>query len=59
MGKRFQIYRIDGQTSARTRVGSGAKTLDKANALRQRMRAQQPLGSSTWFTLPELETGRR
>ena len=57
-GKRFWIYRIDGETGVRTRVGSGSKTEAKATALRHRMRAQQPLGSSTWFTLPELVRSR-
>lgn len=56
MSKRFQIYRVDGQTEMRTQVGSGAKTITKAYALRERMRAQQPAGSSTWFTLPELKS---
>ncbi len=55
MSKRFWIYRVDSETGARTRVGSGSKTAAKATALRQRMRAQQPLGSSTWFTLPNVE----
>jgi len=59
MSKRFQVYRTDGETGARTKVGSGAKTLTKATALRHRMRAQQPLGSSTWFSLPELERRER
>lgn len=55
MSKRFWIYRVDSETGARTRVGSGSKTMVKAMELRQRMRAQQPLGASTWFALPELE----
>lgn len=58
MSKRFWIYRVDGETGARTPVGSGSKTIAKASALRHRMRAQQPLGSSTWFTLPELQHSR-
>lgn len=53
MSKRFWIFRIDGETGRRTPVGSGSKTIGKAYALRARMRAQQSLGSSTWFSLPE------
>ena len=50
--KRFQIMKTDGETSLVTRVGGGSKTIAKAYALRQRMRATRALGSSDSFSLP-------
>lgn len=50
--KRFFIFKTDGQTGKVTQVGGGSKTVAKATALRQRMRATRTLGSSDSFSLP-------
>lgn len=55
-GKRYFINKTDGQTGKVTQVGGGSKTVAKAFALRQRMRATRPLGSSDSFSLPNVGT---
>jgi hypothetical protein len=54
--KRYQIMKTDGETGLVTQVGGGSKTIAKAYALRQRMRASRPRGSSDTFSLPCLTT---
>ena len=53
MAKRFFVDKHHGDKNAVTQVGGGSKTGDKAQALRQEMRARRQPGSSDWFTVRE------
>jgi hypothetical protein len=53
--KRWYVDKNDGTGSRYNthQVGGGSRTPDKAAALRERMRQQQPRGSSASFTFRE------
>ncbi|WP_436523155.1 hypothetical protein [Actinoplanes sp. HUAS TT8] len=50
--KRYAVIKTDDNLKTR-QVGAASKTPAKAEALRQRMRGQQPLGGSASFTIRE------
>lgn len=51
MTKQYVVKRTDGETGAKTQAGGPVKTVEKAYNLMARMRAQQPMGSSTSFSI--------
>ena len=52
MAKKWIVKKNDGNDTV-TQVGGPVKTGAKALDLKQRMRAQQPAGSSAWFIVEQ------
>lgn len=51
----YRVIKTDGETSLQSQCGGAVKTAAKAMDLKARMRAQQPAGSSSWFSIERVE----